>query len=349
LAKAVRMSDIAEQLQISTVTVSKALAGKDGVSEELRKKIQKLAVEMGYQFQKNKQEQTPCYTIGIITSYRYIEKGQSFYWAMYERVLFHLSQGNHIGILEVISESAEQTCTMPRLIAENRIQGCIVIGKFSLSYYKMLEQASVPCLVLDAFQAELQQDSVISDGYYGMYLMTKHLLQAGHREIAFVGSIEETSSILDRYYGYCRAMREAGILVTEKQVLPDRDAEGKIAISLEKLSKMPTAFACNCDSTAYILISLLQKAGFSIPNDISVVGFDDFIFAELSNPPITTYAVDINLMSKKGVRQLLARIKNPAIPIRHIVVSGTMIHRKSVRNLPLAEPASLTSKEGNPA
>ena len=285
MAKAVRMSDIAEQLQISTVTVSKALAGKDGVSEELRKKIQKLAVEMGYQFQKNKQEQTPCYTIGIITSYRYIEKGQSFYWAMYER----------------------------------------------------------------AFQAELQQDSVISDGYYGMYLMTKHLLQAGHREIAFVGSIEETSSILDRYYGYCRAMREAGILVTEKQVLPDRDAEGKIANSLEKLSKMPTAFACNCDSTAYILISLLQKAGFSIPNDISVVGFDDFIFAELSNPPITTYAVDINLMSKKGVRQLLARIKNPAIPIRHIVVSGTMIHRKSVRNLPLAEPASLTSKEGNPA
>ena len=119
--------------------------------------------------------------------------------------------------------------------------------------------------------------------------------------------------------------------------------------SLEKLSKMPTAFACNCDSTAYILISLLQKAGFSIPNDISVVGFDDFIFAELANPPITTYAVDMNLMSKKGVRQLLARIKNPAIPIRHIVVSGTMIHRKSVRNLPLAEPASLTSKEGNPA
>ena len=79
MAKAVRMSDIAEQLQISTVTVSKALAGKDGVSEELRKKIQKLAVEMGYQFQKNKQEQTPCYTIGIITSYRYIEKGQSFH------------------------------------------------------------------------------------------------------------------------------------------------------------------------------------------------------------------------------------------------------------------------------
>lgn len=349
MAKAVRMSDIAEQLQISTVTVSKALAGKDGVSEELRKKIQKLAVEMGYQFQKNKQEDTPCYTIGVITSYRYIEKGQSFYWAMYERLLFHLSQGGHIGILEVIPEVAEQDCTLPRLISEKRIDGCIVMGNFSFSYYKMLEQTSIPFLILDAFRAELQQDSVISDGYYGMYLMTKHLLQAGHREIMFVGSVEETSSILDRYYGYCRAMREAGILVTEKQVLPDRDAEGKIAISLAGLSKMPTAFACNCDATAYTLMKQLQKAGFSIPNDISIVGFDDFIFSELANPPITTYAVDINLMSKKGIRQLLARIKNPATPIRHIVVSGTMIHRKSVRNLPLAEPASLTSKEGNPA
>ena len=74
-----------------------------------------------------------------------------------------------------------------------------------------------------------------------------------------------------------------------------------------------------------------------------------FFSTERENPPITTYAVDINLMSKKGIRQLLARIKNPATPIRHIVVSGTMIHRKSVRNLPLAEPASLPSKEGNPA
>jgi len=195
----------------------------------------------------------------------------------------------------------------------------------------MLEQTKIPFLILDAFHAELQQDCVISDGYYGMYIMTKYLIRAGHREIQFVGSIDQTSSILDRYYGYCRAMREAGISVIPEQILPDRDAEGKIFISLENLKRMPTAFACNCDITAYTLMKQLQESGVSIPDDVSLVGFDDFIFSDLANPPITTYAVDINLMSKRSVRQLLCRMKYPDSPIRHIVVSGTMIERKSVR------------------
>lgn len=331
VAKAVRMSDIAEQLHVSTVTVSKALAGKDGVSEELRKKIQSLAVEMGYQFQKNKGDDTNRYTIGIITSYRYIEKGQSFYWALYERSLFHLSQNGHTGILEVVTEEEEEILCTPRLIQDNRIDGLIVMGNFSFDYYKMLEQTKIPFLILDAFHAELQQDCVISDGYYGMYIMTKYLIRAGHREIQFVGSIDQTSSILDRYYGYCRAMREAGISVIPEQILPDRDVEGKIFISLENLKRMPTAFACNCDITAYTLMKQLQESGVSIPDDVSLVGFDDFIFSDLANPPITTYAVDINLMSKRSVRQLLCRMKYPDSPIRHIVVSGTMIERKSVR------------------
>ena len=109
MAKAVRMSDIAERLHVSIVTVSKALAGKDGVSEELRQEILQLAEEMGYQSKKFKPAATgKTYTLGIVTSYRYIEKGQSFYWNLYERILFYLAQTGHIGILEVVTDSAEQ-------------------------------------------------------------------------------------------------------------------------------------------------------------------------------------------------------------------------------------------------
>ena len=79
MAKAVRMSDIAERLHVSIVTVSKALAGKDGVSEELRQEILQLAEEMGYKNKKAKPvAAAKTYTLGIVTSYRYIEKGQSF-------------------------------------------------------------------------------------------------------------------------------------------------------------------------------------------------------------------------------------------------------------------------------
>ena len=310
MAKAVRMSDIAERLHVSIVTVSKALAGKDGVSEELRQEILQLAEEMGYQSKKFKPAATgKTYTLGIVTSYRYIEKGQSFYWNLYERILFYLAQTGHIGILEVVTDSAEQERQIPRLVQEERVDGVIVMGNFSKSYREMLAETGIPLVVLDAFDARYHRDSVISDGYYGMYTMVDYLLQMGHRNIMFVGSVNATSSITDRYYGYCRAMREAGVSVTEDYVLPDRDAEGKVTISLEHLKKMPSAFACNCDITAYTLLNALKEQGVRVPEDVSVVGFDDYILAGLAVPPLTTYAVDVDHMAKVSAQQLIRRIQ----------------------------------------
>ena len=148
------MSDIAERLHVSIVTVSKALAGKDGVSEELRQEILQLAEEMGYKNKKAKPvAAAKTYTLGIVTSYRYIEKGQSFYWSLYERILFYLAQTGHIGILEVVNDTAEQNCQVPRLVQEERVDGVIVMGNFSKAYRNMLAETEIPLVVLDAFDA----------------------------------------------------------------------------------------------------------------------------------------------------------------------------------------------------
>ena len=189
------------------------------------------------------------------------------------------------------------------------MDGVIVMGNFSKSYREMLAETGIPLVVLDAFDARYHRDSVISDGYYGMYTMVDYLLQMGHRNIMFVGSVNATSSITDRYYGYCRAMREAGVSVTEDYVLPDRDAEGKVTISLEHLKKMPSAFACNCDITAYTLLNALKEQGVRVSEDVSVVGFDDYILAGLAVPPLTTYAVDVDHMAKVSAQQLIRRIQ----------------------------------------
>lgn len=332
MAKAVRMSDIAERLHVSIVTVSKALAGKDGVGEELRREILQLADEMGYQNKKNKPDApAKAYTLGIVISYRYIEKGQSFYWNLYERVLFYLAQTGHIGILEVVTDSAEQEQQIPRLVQEERVDGVIVMGNFSRAYRDMLAETGIPMVVLDAFDARYHRDSVISDGYYGMYTIVDYLLQMGHRDIVFVGSVNSTSSITDRYYGYCRAMREAGVTVTDDRILPDRDSEGKVVISLDHLKKLPTAFACNCDITAYVLLNALKEKGIRVPEDVSIVGFDDYILAGLAVPALTTYAVDIDHMAKASAQQLIRRIQRPEMEVRRIVVSGKLVIRDSVK------------------
>ncbi len=331
MAKAVRMSDIAQKLNVSTVTVSKALAGKDGVSEELRAEIQRIAEEMGYQ--KKSMNEGKAYTFGIITPHKYIEKGHSFYWTLYERMMNYLSQRGHIGVLEIISDQSEQALELPRLIQNDRIDGVILMGNFSEEYCNHVEASGMPMVMLDSFDARYSRDTVISDGYYGMYTMVHHLLQMGHRNIIYVGSVGETSSITDRYYGFCRAMIEAGITVRDDMVIPDRDSEGKIEISINDIKNMPTAFACNCDSTAYILMKLLKSEGIRIPEDVSIVGFDNFILSELADPQITTYAIDIDKMAKEACTCLIRRLRAPSENARRIVVSGTLVVRDSVRSL----------------
>lgn len=331
MAKTVRMSDIAKKLNVSTVTVSKALSGKDGVSGSLRTEIQQLAEKMGYQ--KKSAHAGIAHTFGIITSHRYIEKGHSFYWTLYERVLCHLSQCGNIGILEIVTEQDELALELPHLIQDNRVDGVIAMGNFSDEYQLKLSASNLPLIMLDSYNAEFPHDSVISDGYYGMYEMVHYLIQMGHRKIAFVGSVGETSSIADRYYGYCRAMREAGIDVTDDMVIPDRDNDRKIYLSVDDIVSMPTAFACNCDSTAYVLLNLLKEKGYRVPDDISIVGFDNFVLSELAVPQITTYAVNLDMMAKESVRQLMNRVQyHDAEPCR-IVVSGTLIERSSVIKL----------------
>ena len=136
-------------------------------------------------------------------------------------------------------------------------------------------------------------DAIVSDGYYGMYTLTNYLLERGHRDICFVGTVKATSSICDRFFGYARAMYEQGIVVTQDNIINDR-ATGMSEISIELPEHIATAYACNCDSTAYQLINVLKDKGYQIPEDVSVVGFDNYLVSEIASPKITTYEVDIN-------------------------------------------------------
>lgn len=334
MAKAVRMADIAEKLGVSIVTVSKALSGKEGVGSELRSSIIKLANEMGYMSKTTNTASSKKYVIGILNSYRYLEKGSSFYWSLYERLLTYLSLSGDFGILEVISESDARNLCIPRIVQEKRVDGIIAMGPFPGNYVNMLASLNVPMVILDSHHARFNYDSVISDGYYGMYAMTDYLISMGHRKIMYVGTVGETSSITDRFYGYCRAMRDAGIIVTEDMNIPDRDEEGKIAVTLpDDLTDRATALVCNCDFTAYEVFNKLLARGIRVPDDISLVGFDNYILSEMSAVKITTYAVNQNQMASASVSQIRNRIQNPTSPTELKIISGKILLRESVKSI----------------
>ncbi len=335
MEKRVRMVDIAEKMGVSTFTVSKALSGKEGVSEEMREEVRRVAEEMGYQVKNRTKSESVSkgMKFGILTRSKYIEQGQSFYWSLYERMLYHLNAGGHIGILEFISEEIETKLLLPKFIQTEIINGLILMGKFSKNYRNMLTEAKIPFVCLDMFDAECRQDTVISDGYYGMYFVTRHLLQMGHRDIVFLGRVGATYSITDRYFGFCKAMQEVGLQVTPEMVLPDRDENDMLQISIEQLHHMPTAFACNCDNSAYYLMQKLQAKGYRIPDDISIVGFDNYILSEMTTPKMTTYEVNLDKMALSSIQQLQQRLAEPERPWEQLIISGHFIQRDSVKKI----------------
>ena len=336
MLKAVRMADIAKKVGVSTVTVSKALADKEGVSDEIRAKIKETAQMMGYQptTAARRIRQGGTGNIGIVIPACFIDTtAHSFYWELYEKVVNRLLGNDYYGILELLTVDAEQALTLPRVLQDNKIDGLVVIGQVSQAYREMLRQKMLlPTVFLDTYDVSGNDYSIISDGYYGMYTMTSYLLSMGHRNIHFLGSIDATSSICDRYFGYCRAMHDYHIEVTPDMVLPDRNEAGDISFKLPET--LPTAYACNCDVAAYELIGQLRARGLRVPEDVSVTGFDNYSL--LSMPDITTYAVDMPGLARACVEMLLHQIRHSSAASIHPgvrIVNGHMIIRNSVKKL----------------
>jgi DNA-binding LacI/PurR family transcriptional regulator len=327
------MIDIASCVGVSIVTVSKALSGKDGVSEELRAKIKEVAKEMGYMgphaIKPSKAHSIRgTGNIGVLIPKRFLGINQSFYWAMYEMVVANLLPNNYYAILEVLQAEDEEVKTMPHMVIDGKTDGMIVMGQLDKEYHEFLKSYSpVPIMFLDSYDST-GKDSVISDGYYGMYAMTDYLISIGHREIFFVGTIGATSSITDRYFGFCRALSQHGIEVSGEMIVPDRDFKGKMEISLP--DRLPTAFACNCDIAAYELMVLLWEKGLKVPEDISIVGFDNYMLDVKTVPEITTYSVDMAGMAECCVERMLRKINKNGYTSNMQVISGSILIKGSV-------------------
>lgn len=336
MAKAVKLADIAERLNVSTVTVSKALSDQKGVSEEMRQKIKKLADELGYvpPSAGRKLKEQKSYNIGVVIAEQFLDKYDSFYWQMYQMVTTKAVSKGCFTMLEVISSEDAAALNMPKLIQEEKVDGIIVIGRMSEEYLDALDEKSkIPTVYLDFYNEKKDCDAVISDSFYGMYRLVNYLFEMGHEKIAYVGTLLATGSITDRYFGYAKSLMEHGHKVREEWVIDDRSLEtGKIDADnlLQLPAEMPTAFACNCDLTASEVIKKLKAAGYRVPEDISVVGYDNYLYPGLSDVAITTYEVDMREMARRAIHTIVRKISGDNYRKGVFVVEGHPVYKESV-------------------
>ena len=296
MGKSVRMADIAERLNISVESVSKALAGKRGVGEEMRSKVVALAKEMGYEGSKGAGEPAKTGNIGVLVANRFF-MGDAFYSNLYRLLILKSGALGLTCLMEIVLPEAERDGSLPALVTGQKVEAVILMGQFSSSYIQAVTDTGLPFLFLDFWVPGYAKNAVISDNIDGGYQLTKHLLETGRREIGFVGSIQATPSIMNRYMGYQWALYTEGITPEKEWILDDRDEDG-IFVPVALPQTLPQAFVCSCDEIAYHLIEQLKNAGKRVPEDVAVCGYDNVRTPAISQSPLlTTYQVNLERMA----------------------------------------------------
>ncbi|PRM18869.1 Ribose operon repressor [Haemophilus influenzae] len=192
---------------------------------------------------------------------------------------------------------------------------------------------SLPLVVMDWWFTELNADKILENSALGGYLATKALIDAGHRKIGIITGNLKKSVAQNRLQGYKNALSEAKIALNPHWIVESHfDFEGGVLgiQSLLTQSSRPTAVFCCSDTIAVGAYQAIQQQGLRIPQDLSIMGYDDIELARYLSPPLSTICQPKAELGKLAVEALLQRIKNPNENYRTLVLEPTCVLRESI-------------------
>ena len=200
--------------------------------------------------------------------------------------------------------------------------------------WELVKKSEAPLVVLDRFFEDLPMLSVCMDDRKGAYQATRYLLEKGHRQIGFASPKISTSTVLqDRYAGYLDAMGEWGLEANPAWLFQDAvHLEGGEAIGrrIAAMQQRPTAMITTEDTIACGIIKACQAEGMNVPQELSVVGFDDSLPARLLSPALTTMGQDARAKAQKAVDMLLEAIADKSVRNQRQVMDFALVERQSV-------------------
>ena len=338
MAGKVSMNTIAGRLGVSKNTVSLALRGIQGINENTRKLILDTAFELGYQYKASGKQEESARNLCLVVP-KSAQDSIDFFSFIQVGIEDEAKKNKLNTILHYYDENDDGFHT-PLCIREGMISGVITLGRVSEKTVRVLDTYGLPIIMVDHYFDDLEIDCVLTDNHCGGYIATEYLLKHGHTNVGFFGDIKASISFYDRYMGYLKALNNYNIEKEQDSVkfiyYSGFCAYEETIEALKRLieqDKLPTAFVCCNDAGAIILYKILKQLSISIPEQVSVVGFDDIDAASDISPELTTMQVKKEWMGRKAVLKLLSRFgENDGISEK-LLLSATLIERNSVKKL----------------
>ena len=330
------IKDVARLAGVSTTTVSHVINKTRFVAESTQQKVMEAVKELNYapSAVARSLKCNTTRTIGMLVT----QSTNPFFAEVVDGVESYCYRQGYTLILCNTGGIYEKQRDYIRMLAEKRVDGILVMcSDLTQELQEMLDShADIPKVIMDWGPESSASDKIIDNSEEGGYLATKFLIDNGHRDIFCLSGQREKAICKERVLGYRRALENAGIPFDKNKILEGNfecDTAVEAADKILAMEKKPTAVFCFSDTMALGLMSRLQQKGIRIPEDMSVIGYDNIDLAGYFSPPLTTIHQPKRRVGKTAFEILLERIKNKEHERQVFEMQPELITRDSVKNL----------------
>ena len=325
------ISDVAEMLGVSKSTVSRAINGNSGVGAELRKKVLDLVDEIGYKPNTIAQSLSKgrvnivALILGDIRNPFYADLAFNI-----QRIL------NNRGYMVMVFNSeynVQRELEFLKITIQFNFVGLILITAQTDIVKDMLDSMDVPMVLVNRILPSYTGDSVLTDNFQAGYMAVMHLLEFGHKNIGFIRGPGVSSASSQRFEGYRQALRNFSLPFHEEYVY-DSDLKMETGISLarqflEESEVRPSAMVVVNDMTAIGFIDGCREGGLQIPEDLSIVSFDNIEFSAMKGIELTTISQHVDKMSEHAARLMLKQLENEDSKPERVILEPTLVVRNT--------------------
>lgn len=331
----VKMVDIAKAAGVSLATVGRVIHNNGYVAEAKKREIEQIIKELGYV--PNKMAQALKYSnsklIGHMTLFN-----QNMLYEQISTAVDHaaVKQGYHVLTLASHRNHGEEEKQIEELIGQ-RVEGIIITSNNSIDreLINKLVYNNIPVVMIERTLNIPYVDLVLVDDYKGAYDTVHRILKQGHTKIGFIGKHLEQEVEMNRYQGYCSAMKDYDMPILQELIKLKNDYSifcGYEAIKeIMEGTNQPTAVFMTSDIFACGVMQYLYENKISVPQELGLVGYDNTIATMLA-PPINSVGLPYQDIGDAAIKLLLARRENSRAPAQRVMISTQYIDRGTVLN-----------------
>jgi LacI family transcriptional regulator len=331
-----KLKDIADLVGCSVATVSNAINGRGRMSGEVRRRILDKCAELN--FVPNSAGRSlrlqRADAVGVIYAPSFAELFGNVFYA---RIMEGLAEAFGNAGLDLILGNRMDPDGVPSIVRQGKVDALVVLaGVFGAEDFQRLRDCPVPLCLVDGHNGSLEADTLSSDGFGGGRQVAEYFVLRGHREVRMVAYRSPLYNIEQRIAGFLFGLRSAGLQAREDSVVIRVDDNEQAVEELKRQlagGKPPTAVFVINDTFAVHLVGALAEAGFRVPEDLSVVGFDDDPVALRCQPPLTTVGLGKRDFGAESAKMVLHRLAHPEASPIHQVQPTRLVVRDSVADI----------------